>query len=170
MHNVSIHQGDITKMHVDAIVNAANNTLCGGGGVDGAIHRAAGPQMLEECRVLGGCETGQAKVTKAYRLPCRIIVHTVGPIWKGGEYQECELLSQCYYNSLRLAAGNGAKTVAFPAISAGAYGFPIYKAAQIAIETVNAGLIVYPSIRKVYFVCFNKGTADVYTKLLSSIT
>ena len=168
MNRIVVYEGDITKMHVDAIVNAANNSLLGGGGVDGAIHRAAGPKLLAECKTLGGCETGQAKVTRGYALPCRLIVHTVGPVWRGGLHEESVLLALCYQNALRLAVGNGAKTVAFPAISTGAYGFPIYKAAQIAIETITSKLSDYSPelLRKVYLVCYNKEVLEVYRALL----
>lgn len=170
MNRVFVHFGDITKLHVDAIVNAANSTLLGGGGVDGAIHKAAGPGLLEECRMLDGCEIGQAKVTRGHNLPCNIIVHTVGPIWQGGEKNEAEMLSLCYHNSLRAAVGNGAKSVAFPAISTGAFGFPIFKAAQIAIESVKSKLEEYSPalLKRVIFVCIHKNVADVYTKLLLS--
>lgn len=170
MNRLFVYEGDITKIHVDAIVNAANNSLLGGGGVDGAIHRAAGPQLMAECKTLGGCETGQAKVTRGYALPCRFVVHTVGPVWCGGQHEEPMLLALCYQNALRLAVGNGAKTVAFPAISTGAYGFPIYKAAQIAIETIISKLSDYSPelLRKVYFVCYNKEVSEAYRTLLRS--
>lgn len=170
MNRIFVHFGDITKLHVDAIVNAANSTLLGGGGVDGAIHKAAGPGLLDECRLLGGCNTGQAKVTRGYNLPCNIIVHTVGPVWQGGEKNEGKMLSLCYHNCLRAAVGHGAKSVAFPAISTGAFGFPVFKAAQTAIESIKSKLEEYSPalIKKVIFVCIDKNTADVYTKLLQS--
>src|SRR6476619_2356079 len=149
---IQIVQGDITKLEVDAVVNAANTTLLGGGGVDGAIHRAAGPELLAECRTLGGCEPGQAKITRAYRLPARFVIHTVGPIWRGGKHEEAQTLTNCYLNSLQLAVENGVKTLAFPAISCGAYGYPIGEAAHIAFKTTREFFAVSDTLHKVIFV------------------
>jgi O-acetyl-ADP-ribose deacetylase (regulator of RNase III) len=163
---VSIVQGDITRQKVDAIVNAANSTLLGGGGVDGAIHRAAGPKLLEECRTLGGCPTGEAKITSGYNLPARWVIHTVGPIWRGGKNGEDELLASCYRKSLELAVEKGLRSVAFPAISTGAYGYPLERATRIAVREVASFLDGNPSIEKVVFVCFDTSTFDLYSELL----
>jgi len=157
-----IVQGDITRLAVDAIVNAANSTLLGGGGVDGAIHRAAGPGLLEECRGLGGCPTGEARITRGHALPAKWVIHTVGPVWHGGERGERELLAGCYRNSLALAAGHAIETIAFPAISTGAYGFPIDEACRIALGEVDRSLAALPVIREVSFVCFDGATLDCY--------
>ncbi|NLB74229.1 MAG: O-acetyl-ADP-ribose deacetylase [Firmicutes bacterium] len=155
-HRMTVVLGDITRQHVDAIVNAANSTLLGGGGVDGAIHRAAGPRLLDECKSIGGCKTGEAVITRGYRLPATWIIHTVGPVWHGGVSGEAELLAGCYRNSLRLATERGIHTIAFPSISTGAYGYPIDQASQIAVETVARFLKNEPSILEVRFVCFNE--------------
>ena len=157
MGKIEIAQGDITKLDVDAIVNAANTTLLGGGGVDGAIHRAAGTELLAECRTLGGCLPGEAKITRGYRLPARFVIHTVGPIWRGGEGNEPEILANCYSNSLQLALKNGIKTIAFPAISCGAYGYPIPEAAQIAVKTTRNFLATEDQIDKVIFRSLGRG-------------
>ena len=159
---IAVAQGDITSYEVDAIVNAANQTLLGGGGVDGAIHRAAGPELKEECRTLGGCETGQAKITGGYRLPARYVIHTVGPVWHGGRQGEEGLLEDCYLNTLRLAIENDLGTVAFPSISTGAYGFPITKATPIALNTAKRILKENSSLEKVIFVCFSDGDERIY--------
>src|SRR6188508_2730808 len=151
-NKLQVIQGDITKLEVDAIVNAANTTLLGGGGVDGAIHRAAGAELLAECRTLGGCAPGDAKITRGYRLPARFVIHTVGPVWRGGKRGEPETLANCYRNSLQLAVENEIKTLAFPAISCGAYGYPIPEAAQVALKTARDFLAADDSIDKVTFV------------------
>jgi len=161
---IVITQGDITACDVDAIVNAANKSLLGGGGVDGAIHRAAGRELLEECRTLGGAETGEAKITGGYSLPARHVIHTVGPVWHGGDRDEKGLLEDCYRNSLKVASKHGLKSIAFPSISTGAYGFPISKAAPIAMRTVRDVLQDDPGIEKVYFVCFGGSDLEVYLK------
>lgn len=158
--------GDITQQHVDAIVNAANTSLLGGGGVDGAIHRAAGPELLRECRTLHGCETGKAKITKGYRLPADYVIHTPGPVWRGGNAGEDELLAGSYRSSLHLAAENGAKTVAFPSISTGIYRFPPERAARIATETVCGFLREHPNM-DVMMVCFDERTKTAYERALS---
>ena len=166
MGKIEILCGDITKLDVDAIVNAANTTLLGGGGVDGAIHRAAGPELLAECRLLGGCKAGEAKITRGYRLPARLVIHTVGPIWRGGKHGEPETLANCYRSSLQIAVENGIKTIAFPAISCGAYGYPIPDAAQIALETVRDFLAAADRMDKVTFVVWGHDIYDAYQQLL----
>ncbi|PLX14159.1 MAG: O-acetyl-ADP-ribose deacetylase [Marinilabiliales bacterium] len=166
MPQIELVRGDITKMEVDAVVNAANKSLLGGGGVDGAIHRAAGPELLEECRVLNGCETGEAKITKSYMLTAKYIIHTVGPVWHGGEKNEPELLANCYKNSLQVALKNKVKTLAFPNISTGVYRFPKTMAAGIAIRTVNKFLKEQKKIKTVYFVCFDEENYDIYKEKL----
>jgi len=159
---VIVVEGDITKQEVDAIVNAANSTLLGGGGVDGAIHRAAGPRLVEECRRLGGCPTGEAKITKGYNLPAKWVIHTVGPVWGGGARHEDELLASCYRTSLELAVEMGIRTIAFPAISTGVYGFPLERATAIAVREVSSFLEKNPALEKVVFVCFGKYTYERY--------
>jgi len=163
---ISIVRGDITQLDVDAIVNAANSTLLGGGGVDGAIHRAAGPDLLVECRTLGGCEPGQAKITCGYRLASRFVIHTVGPIWKGGQHGEAQILSDCYQNSLRLAVENGIRSIAFPAISCGAYRYPIPEAARVAVETATEFLAAEGKIDNVIFVLATDEIFAAYQRLL----
>lgn len=159
---IAIVEGDITRMQVDAIVNAANTSLLGGGGVDGAIHRAAGPELLAECRLLGGCPTGEAKITGGYKLPARFVIHTVGPVWHGGNHGEDELLASCYRNSLRLAAANSVASIAFPSISTGVYRFPIERACRIALREVQAFGAKQSSLRQVFFVCFSPEDAEIY--------
>ena len=159
---ISVVRGDITRQEVDAIVNAANTTLLGGGGVDGAIHRAAGPELLEECRRLKGCPTGEARLTHGYRLPARWIIHTVGPVWHGGASGEDGLLESCYRNSLSLAAGSGLQSVAFPSISTGAYRFPAQRAARIAMRALRSFLESHEMPREVRIVCFDEETLEAY--------
>ena len=161
-------QGDITRLAVDAIVNAANSSLLGGGGVDGAIHRAAGPELLAECRALGGCPTGEARLTHAYRLAARYVVHTVGPVWQGGMRGEPELLASCYLTSLKLAAEKACESIAFPCISTGVYGYPVVLAAELAVTTVRTTLAECPAIREVIFCCFSSGDFEVYRRLLAA--
>lgn len=164
MTEIKLVQGDIAQQHVDALVNAANTTLLGGGGVDGAIHRSAGPELLEECRKLGGCLTGEAKMTKGYQLPAPYVIHTVGPVWQGGTHHEAELLQRCYKNSLKLAEKHGIKTIAFPSLSTGAYRFPIEQASQIAVTTVREFLKKAKAIEKVIFVCFSSHDYEIYQR------
>jgi O-acetyl-ADP-ribose deacetylase len=159
---VEVVEGDITKQRADAIVNAANTSLLGGGGVDGAIHRAAGPELLEETRKIGGCPTGEARVSKGYHLPVKWVIHTVGPIWKGGHKNEDQLLANCYRNSLKAAADMGARTVAFPSISTGAYGFPLDRATEIALSETKNFLEKDRNIHKVFFVCFGQEALKTY--------
>ena len=167
MHpRISLADADITKLEVDAIVNAANSTLLGGGGVDGAIHRAAGPELVDECRNLGGCPTGEARVTKGYRLPAKFVIHTVGPVWHGGDRGEAELLASCYRNSLELAAANGVKSIAFPAISCGIYGYPTEEAARIAIREITKFLERAPSTEKVILACIGP-THTAYARVIA---
>ena len=166
---IEIIDADITQQHVDAIVNAANNSLLGGGGVDGAIHRAAGPQLLSECRMLNGCRTGEAKITKGYRLSAKHVIHTVGPVWKGGQADEEQLLENCYRNSLNLALQHDIATIAFPSISTGIYGFPIERASRIALKTVKSFLEDHESLQKVVFVCFGQRDYGVYQQAFAEV-
>ena len=162
--NISVERSDITTLAVDVIVNAANRSLLGGGGVDGSIHRAAGPELLAACKDLNGCETGQAKITRGFKLPSKFVIHTVGPVWTGGEKNEASLLSSCYTRSLSLACDHELATIAFPAISTGAYGYPLMKATQIAVESVTNWQSVYP--KNVIFCCFDNQTLNIYEEIL----
>lgn len=169
-NRIEIINGDITRQQVDAIVNAANTSLLGGGGVDGAIHRAAGPELLEECRKLDGCQTGEAKITRGYQLPAKWVIHTVGPVWRGGEHGEDALLASCYRNSLALAENHGIRTIAFPSIGTGAYDFPLERAARIAVNEVRKFLQTNDSIKKVFLVCFGQHAQQVHVKALDEST
>ncbi|MFC2100644.1 O-acetyl-ADP-ribose deacetylase [Bacteroidota bacterium] len=162
---IKIQKGDITKLKVEAIVNAANKTLLGGGGVDGAIHRAAGTELLEACKILNGCETGQAKITRGFLLPSKYVIHTVGPVWRGGQNKEKELLSSCYINSLELAKMNNCSSIAFPNISTGIYGYPKVEAATIAVETVEEFLTSNEIPKEVIFICFDDENFKLYSDL-----
>ena len=166
MTQIEVLKGDITKLEVDAIVNAANTSLLGGGGVDGAIHRSAGPKLLEECRTLNGCKTGHSKITKGYNLPAKYVIHTVGPIWHGGKNNERELLKSCYETALTLAKANGIKTIAFPAISCGVYRFPLEEACKISMETVREFIIKNDCLEKVIFIDINDTIIEIYKRIL----
>jgi O-acetyl-ADP-ribose deacetylase (regulator of RNase III) len=166
---ITILRGDITKQEVDAVVNAANPSLLGGGGVDGAIHAAAGPLLLDECRKLGGCPTGEAKVTRGYKLPARWVIHTVGPVWSGGARNEDEFLAKCYRNSLRVAHEQGIRRIAFPSISTGAYGFPVERAAGIALREIDRFLAHHEIPAEVRMICFDEGTREVYFRALENL-
>ena len=166
MTKLSALQGDITTLKVDAIVNAANRSLLGGGGVDGAIHRAAGPQLLAECRTLGGCDTGDAKITKGYNLPAKFVIHTVGPVWHGGDQDETQRLASCYRRSLEISQAHAIKSIAFPCISTGAYGFPHKKAAKIALTTIKDFLQSQPNLLEVIFCCYLREDFLIYQSLL----
>jgi O-acetyl-ADP-ribose deacetylase len=169
MTTLRVHQGDITKLPVDAIVNAANSALLGGGGVDGAIHRAAGSELLEECRALRGCKTGDAKITRGYRLPAKFVIHTVGPVWHGGTQGEPGLLASCYRRSLELAVEHGLASIAFPAISTGVYGYPLRAAAEIAISTARTFTQSSTPLTEIIFCCFSPGDYQAYAELLANL-
>lgn len=166
---IELTQGDITQLACDAIVNAANTSLLGGGGVDGAIHRAAGPELLAECRTIGGCPTGDARITRGYRLPARHVIHTVGPVYGGGRHGEPEQLRSCYERSLHLAMAHGVRTIAFPAISCGVYGYPIPEAARIALSTTREFLDTHPEMERVVFVLFGDEAMDAYAEALAEL-
>jgi O-acetyl-ADP-ribose deacetylase len=169
MARLEVVEGDITKLNVDGIVNAANESLLGGGGVDGAIHLAAGPGLLEECRAIGGCPTGQARLTGGHDLPARYVLHTVGPIWSGGNHGEPELLASCYRECLTLAARNQIHSIAFPAISTGIYGYPVEPAARIALATIQEAIVRMPEIEEIVFCCFSGEVAGLYRTLLDGV-
>lgn len=165
MKKIEIFQGDITTLNVDVIVNAANEKLLGGGGVDGAIHRAAGPEFLEECRTLNGCQTGEVKITKGYKLHAKYVIHAVGPVWKGGNFHEDVLLRSCYYNSLKLAEKYSLSSIAFPAISTGVYGFPFDRASRIAVKSINDFLTSSKNLEKIIFTLFGKKDYDLFNEI-----
>ena len=169
LNRLAVIAGDITQQRVDAVVNAANSSLLGGGGMDGAIHRAAGPELLAECRTLGGCATGQAKITKGYKLPARWVIHTVGPVWHDGHHGEDELLASCYRSCFALVESHGIKTVAFPSISTGAYGFPMDRAARIAVREAKNFLDRNRSVEQVTLVCFGASALEIYKRVLTEI-
>jgi O-acetyl-ADP-ribose deacetylase (regulator of RNase III) len=169
MNQIEVVEGDITKQAVDAIVNAANTTLLGGGGVDAAIHRAAGPELLEECRRLGGCATGLARITQGYRLPAKWVIHTVGPVWRDGQHGEDELLASCYQSCFALAEEHGIRTIAFPSISTGAYGFPMERAARIAVRETQRFLDGNTSVERVVLVCFGQSAYETHTRAVKEI-
>lgn len=169
MNRIEIIEEDITKLNVDAIVNAANTSLLGGGGVDGAIHRAAGPELVEECRKIGGCPTGEAVITKGYRLPAKYVIHTVGPVWSGGQRDEPNLLARCYRNSFALAEKHGIKSIAFPAISTGAYRFPLELATEIALNEAKVFLGRNPAFERVIFACFGSAACETYKRVLAHV-
>ena len=166
---IMIEQGDITRQQVDAIVNAANSSLLGGGGVDGAIHRAAGPELLEACRLLGGCPTGDARLTGGFNLPAAYVIHAVGPVWQGGDHGEDDLLASAYLSSLKLASEHEIATIAFPAISTGVYSFPLERATRIAVSTVLGALTTHALPQKVTFVCFDASTTEVYKRVVAEL-